>query len=298
MEIAFLPFLAIGSAAIGAYQSLAEAAKQSKLRTQAELEAEKAMSQARKDLGKNFFAGLAIQKEPYELQREAMMGTAAQAIEAGRESDRGAAATAGRIFEGAQQGQADIRSQMGQELMGLEEKTATEASRLRDIGVNLSLAEAEGAQQAISDAEKARAQYITSGMDVLQTGIQQGIEALPLYFKNKEGRAADKFEDLSTFYEKMPFDVVNQKFMGEDMITKKSFKDAMAVDYPQVANMSDADFKDFMIKLGPSALKKIKKNLSFFPSNEINPFMKALMGGYQGDIIDYGRSKGWKGFTF
>lgn len=175
------------TAAAGAGMSFAQASKQSRLMSEAETAAAEAMAQARKDLGKNFYAGLSIQKEPYELQREAMMGTAAQAIEAGRESERGTAATAGRIYEAAQQGQGDIRTQMGQELMGLEKLTAQEESRLRDMNANLSLQEAQGYQQMAADAQRASAQSIQQGFGALQTGIEQGIKMAPLYSKEREG---------------------------------------------------------------------------------------------------------------
>lgn len=174
------------TAAAGAGMSFAQASKQNRLASEAETAAAEAMAQARKDLGKNFYAGLSIQKEPYELQREAMMGTAAQAIEAGKESERGAAATAGRIYQAAQEGQGQIRTEMGQELMGLEKLTAQEESRLRDVGVGLSLQEVEGYQQMAADAQEAAARSTQQGFGALQTGIQQGIQMLPYYFKQGE----------------------------------------------------------------------------------------------------------------
>jgi len=186
MQEAFLPFLSAAVSIGGAAMSFFQASKQSRLMSEAETAAAEAMAQARKDLGKNFYAGLSIQKEPYELQREAMMGTAAQAIEAGRESERGTAATAGRIYEAAQQGQGDIRTQMGQELMGLEKLTAQEESRLRDINANISLQEAQGYQQMAADAQEASAKSIQQGFGALQTGIQQGIQMIPLYPKKGE----------------------------------------------------------------------------------------------------------------
>ena len=54
---------------------------------------------------------------------------------------------------------------MAEDLFNLEAATAEEASRLRDIGVNLDLAEAEGAQMAAADAARARAQAIQSGIE-------------------------------------------------------------------------------------------------------------------------------------
>jgi len=78
--------------------SFTQAGKQRKLQRQAESEAAEAMAAARKKLDVNFYEQLAIQKEPYELEREALLSAGAQAIEAGQESERGAAATAGRVM--------------------------------------------------------------------------------------------------------------------------------------------------------------------------------------------------------
>ena len=190
MAIATSTALAIGGMAVsaaGAGMSFAQASKQNRLMSEAETKAAEALAAGKKELEKNYYAGLAIQKEPYELQREAMMGTAAQAVEAGQESERGAAATAGRIYEAAQQGQGDIRATMGQELMGLEKLTAQEESRLRDMNANLSLQEAQGYQQMAADAQEAAARSTQQGFGALQTGIQQGIQMKSLYpYKGEE----------------------------------------------------------------------------------------------------------------
>ena len=67
-------------------------------------------------------------------------------------SERGAAATAGRVQLAQQQGQAAVRSAMGQELTNLENKQLAEESRLNDIGVQLDLGQVEGAQLAAAVA--------------------------------------------------------------------------------------------------------------------------------------------------
>ena len=119
--------------------SFAQAGKQRKAMRQAERDADEAMQAARKKLEVNVFDQLSIQKEPYELEREALLSQGAQAIQAGVESERGATTTAGRIQMAQQEGQAGIRSAMGQELQGLERLSAQEEGRLRDIGVQLDL---------------------------------------------------------------------------------------------------------------------------------------------------------------
>jgi len=151
------------------------------------------MAEAKKELTKNYMASLSIKKEPYELMNDANLSAAGLLTEAGKESERGAASTAGRIFMGAQENAGQIRTAMGQELSDLELKTAQESSRLRDVGVQLNLEEAAGAQQAAADAQLAAANATTQGFQSVISGVQQGVENLPLYSEYyDEGRKAKK----------------------------------------------------------------------------------------------------------
>jgi hypothetical protein len=84
------------SSGIGTGMSFAQASKQKKKAAEANAAAEKAMQEARKRLGINFAEQLSIQKEPYRLERERSRAAGAQLTEAARESERGAAAAAGR----------------------------------------------------------------------------------------------------------------------------------------------------------------------------------------------------------
>lgn len=139
------------------------------------------MENARKKLETNFYAAQGIKKEPYELEREALLSQGAQAIQAGVESERGAAATAGRVQLAQQQGQAGVRSAMSQEMMALENKQLAEESRLRDVGVQLDLGEVEGAQLAASNAAQLRAQATQQGMQGVTSFAQQLAAAAPLF---------------------------------------------------------------------------------------------------------------------
>jgi len=161
--------------------SFVQAGKQKKAQRQAEKDADEAMANARKKLETNFYAAQGIKKEPYELEREALLAQGAQAIQAGVESERGAAATAGRVQLAQQQGQAGVRTAMGQEMMALENKQLAEESRLRDVGVQLDLGEVEGAQLAAANAERLRAQSIEQGVQGITSFAKQAAAALPLY---------------------------------------------------------------------------------------------------------------------
>lgn len=198
MAVATSTAIAIGSIAAstgGAAMSFSQANKQSKLQKQAQADAQKAMDEARKKLEVNYMAGLSIQKEPYELEREALLSQGAQAIQAGVESERGSAATAGRIQEQMNLAQAGQRTAMGKELTDLERATADEQSRLRDMGANLDLEEAAGQQQMARDAAEAKNKAIQQGMASATSALQQGISTfLPLYGSNSNTnqKLADK----------------------------------------------------------------------------------------------------------
>jgi hypothetical protein len=181
--------IALGGLAVSAGtagMSFAQAGKQKALQAQAERDAQNAFNEAKKDLGKNYYQAIGIQKEPYELSREGLLSSSFGLTQAAQESERGAAEAAGRIYLASQQGQGQIRAQQGQELLDLEKLTAQENSRLRDVGVGLDLEQAAGYQQMAADAQKAAAAATAQGMssaaDAIKTGISEGV---PLYFKKK-----------------------------------------------------------------------------------------------------------------
>ena len=201
MAIATSTAIAIGGLAVSAATtgaSFAQASKQRKMQRQAEAEADKALQEAKQKLDVNFYEQLGINKEAYELEREALLSSGAQAIEAGVESERGAAATAGRVQMAQQQGQAGVRTAMSQELQNLDKLVAGEESRLRDSKVGLDLAEAQGAQLAARDAAEAAAASTAQGMAGLQSLGQQAIQMAPLYEKSEGARAFKQLQKQAT----------------------------------------------------------------------------------------------------
>ena len=185
--------LAVSAGSAG--MSFAQAGKQRKLQREAQQDAQAAMQEARKKLEVNFYDQLGIQKEPYELEREALLSAGAQAIEAGKESERGAAATAGRVYMGQQEGQRQIAGAMGQEMLGLEKLSAQEEARMRDMGFQLDLGEVQGAQLAARDAQQAAAAATAQGMQGVQSLGQQLIQMAPLYDKTAGARQYGKLSE-------------------------------------------------------------------------------------------------------
>ena len=177
-----LTLASVGSQLLGAGMSFGAARKQKKLQSDAEAEAEAAMNAARKSLEINYMDSLAIQKEPYELERDAALVAGAQATEALRESDRGMGRV-GAIYGQQQQAQRQIASAMGQEMFNLDYLSTQEDTRLRDIGTQLDLGEVTGAQLAAANAEERRAQQLQAGVQGIGGAAMTGLDQLNLYGK-------------------------------------------------------------------------------------------------------------------
>lgn len=191
MAIATSTALAIGgiaTSAAGAGASFIQAAKQQGLQRKAEAAAEKAMAEARKKLDVNFYDQLSINKEPYELQREALLSQGAQAITAAQEGERNVAATAGRVAMAQNEAQGQIRTAMGREMQDLERLSATEESRLRDVNVQIDMEQAKGAQLAARDAQRQAAAANAAGLAAIQQGGQQALNLVPLYAKQSTAK--------------------------------------------------------------------------------------------------------------
>lgn len=285
MAIATATAIGLGISAAATGASFAQAGKQRKLQREAQAEATKAMQEARQKLDVNFYKQLGIQKEPYELEREALLASGAQLIQAGVESERGAAATAGRVQMAQQAGQRQIAAAMGQEMAGLEKATVGEATRLRDMGVQLDLAEVAGAQLAERDAQQAAAAATTQGLSALQGLGTQIMQSAPLYGQSASSAQAAKIDDIGM--DKMN---LSQMDMQKSIASLGKVNN---IDFSKVASMTPMQYQDFMGKVDVGTLKTIREMLpntlqSFRPAeyalpttqqNFYNPFAIPGIGG-------------------
>lgn len=247
--------------------SFANAGKQRKLMREAETAADEAMQAARKKLEVNVFDQLSINKEPFELQREAMLSQGAQAIQAGVESERGAAATAGRIQMAANEAQAGIRTAMGDEMQALERLSAQEEGRLRDIGVQLDLEEVAGAQLAAANAQELGAQATQQGFEGVQSMASQLASAAPLFEKTASARQTQGISNtLSKDFGQSQLGI-QQNLASQGVVD--------GIDFSQVGKLNQNDFQDFMLKVPAGTLKKIKGTLV-----DKNKFEKLLQQGF------------------
>lgn len=272
MAIGTAAAIGLGISAASAGASFAQASKQNRLRREAESAADKAMQEARKALDVNYYESLGIQKEPYELQRQALLSAGAQAIEAGVESERGAAATAGRVMMAQNEAQAGVRTEMGKEMMDLEKLTAQEESRLRDVGAQLSLEEVAGAQQAASDAQRAQAAAIAQGAQSLTSAGQQVIAGADLYAKTGSTNQLNKMEkDYNNAVAKgglKPefYDAQGKALPFQMAVSKIGANNAYGFDVAGIGSMSNSAFQDYMTQQSVKNLRQMRGFDYFAPA--------------------------------
>jgi hypothetical protein len=246
--------IGLATTGISTAMSFTQAAKQQQLYKQANAKAEQAMQQARKKLEVNYMDQLSIMKEPYELQREAMLVQGAQSLEAAKEADRGAAATAGRLQAMQNEQQQGIRTAMGQELMALEKLSADEESRLRDVNVQLDLGEVQGAQLAAADAQEARAAAMTQGFQGMAGMAGYAAQMVPLYMQTK---ASKQFDLQQAEYNKR---AAAGQLPAEYMIdgkTPMTMQQAIQKKFGlDVGKMKQADFESYFTGKGRKYVKQ------------------------------------------
>lgn len=190
--------IASGATLASTGMSFAQAGKQKRLSEQAQRDADKAFKEAEAQLDVNYFEQLGISKTPYLNQREAIAQQAAQAMEIGRESERGGAATAGRVLAQSNIAQQGITDKQTKDLEALNKLVATEESRLAEERAKLSLEQAEGAGFAAAQAQNQQNQAIMSGVSGLANAGMSLYENSELYKQNNVEGAAGLAGDTNT----------------------------------------------------------------------------------------------------
>ena len=170
---AFTTIAATTLGAAGSAFNFVQAGKQAALEREANEQAKQALQQARDRLGQNMLEGLQVAREPFDLEREALMQAGASALQAGIEGDqRGAGAVAGQVLMAQQAQQSRQRADFAREQQRVNEMQAREASRLQGELVGIDKAEVMGQQARAADAREARAQALQAGAEgLLQTGL-------------------------------------------------------------------------------------------------------------------------------
>jgi hypothetical protein len=182
----------LAASAASSGMSFYQASQQRNLQIKAQEAARRAIAEARKKLEVNYFDALSLPKEPYQLEREALLSSGAQAMEAARESQRGVAATAGRLQMAQNEQQGQVRTAMNRDLMGLEAKSAAEDSRLAGELSRISQEETAGAQKASADAWAMQQKALQQGFAGVSSMVAQGAKMFPYTGKDANVRVGDQ----------------------------------------------------------------------------------------------------------
>jgi hypothetical protein len=279
--------IGIASTASGTYMSFREASKQSKAATTARLDAEKAIAEAKKRAEQNVFEALSLAKEPYERAREASLASGAQAIEAGRESERGIAATAGRVQMSQNEMQQNIADEQTAQIQGLNKLIATEDARLLDYLAAVNMEEAAGAQKAAAQADKFRAMNIAQGIQGIGNIASSASALLPMYYDSK---ATNQYEKLAK--QATASGLSQEQFQNKlvELSAKPEFGALSGVGFSEnsvdakgnpIANMmTPVQFQDYMIQ-NPDLTKSLLRQNIFAPqqSTQQMPFLPTGSAG-------------------
>ena len=279
--------IAIGTSVASAGASAKQASSAGLAARKAGRTAEESFDKAMKELSVNRIAGLSLPREAMERQIEASLAAGAEATQAGRESERGAAAIAGQVYRGQTEAQRNIAGDISQQLMGLESATAEEETRLAGARANLNLAEAQGAQAAASQFGAQQDAAITGAFSALGQAGQQYLQGSELYKKSK---GVKEFEKLSEYAQ-------NQKMSQEDfqkalvsLSSDPRFSDLSGAGYsatgvdaqgkPITGVMTPLTLKDYMGGRGPDYNKALYEAfVSRYPGGGAQPAVVAPQQG-------------------
>jgi hypothetical protein len=250
---AIIAGVGVAVSAAGTAMSFGQAAQQQRNIRTAQAKADQAMEAARKKLEVNYYDSLAIQKEPYELEREALLSSAAQVTSP--ELGRAAAASAGRVQMAMNDAQAGIRTAMGKEKMALDQQSAMERSRLRDINFQVDTTIAAGAQQAISDAEQAKSAAIAQGVQGLAQTAQAASQLVPLYQESQATRAFNKSE--AGYNKAAAAGTLPEAFKQNGKYVSYQQAASMVLNDPSLSTVSNLDFTDELIGRGKGYIRGI-----------------------------------------
>ena len=274
--LGFAAIAAIGGAVSTALTtgfSIGDMRRMRKLQKESDADALKFRQEADKFLEVNVYDQLGVQMKPYELERDALASVGAQSIEAGRESERGAAATAGRVFAGYSDAIRDIQTRQGQEMADLEKLSAAEDSRLKDIKTQLALDEAEGAQVASAMYDERAAQATKNAIAGGVSMLGQAAKLAPLYgtdFKSEQAA----FGGLELSPEQMQ-KIGNVNFEGLGT-AGEGFTN---LDLDAISQFSKPEYKAFVKSLTKDQYRMLFGNKQFgdlynqaASANQFNPF--------------------------
>ena len=250
-SIAAVAGLAISATTTGI--AMGQKSKARKNQMKAEAAASKSMREARSRLDVNYQEASSISKDPYTMAIDASLSQGADAVQASRETQRGAAQV-GRIQGAQNQMMEGQRVAQGQELQAREQRIIDEDSRLRDVNTQLDLEEVAGAQQAAANFEDQANQASQDIVTGVGATLQQGMDMVPLYQQNSRAQqgAMAGIEFDSNQFSKFGNAKVGMGAAGSEGFTN--------MDFSSVGDMSGKGFRQFKKGLTPEQKRMIQLN--------------------------------------
>ena len=223
-----IPLLVAGTEIASSIFSFTAAAKAREKESKAQRAAAKAMAEARKKLEVNYFKGLSLPREAYDLEFEKMAVFGTSALQAGTEGDqRGVGAVVGRVGQMIAEQAKQQRVDMAREMTAFKVAVAKEETNLQKMKVALDAGEAVGAQKAAQDAG-VEARYNTQQVvEQLAKGVSGGLTSGVFDKKNIEPEGdsdTGDYNDMDTFS-------IDQKSSGTDVPPSKTYTPSGSLDF-------------------------------------------------------------------
>jgi hypothetical protein len=193
MAVTTAAVVGIAAGGFQAVQGFTSAATAKVAAQDAEKEATRMMSEARKRAEVNNYEGLEIPLDAYEAKFENNLAADRQAVEALQEGDsRSLAAGVGRV--GAQQNAEALETQlaMGDEMFNLDKMKADSKENIKQQMVAMDVGEAKMQDQRAREQQQIRADSITSGIQGVTQIADSAASLAPLYGKSIADKRAGK----------------------------------------------------------------------------------------------------------
>ena len=165
MAVTTAAVVGIATGVASTAKSFSDASKAKKAMNDANAEAAKLMSDARKRAQRDEFAGLTLPTEAYEKAFETTLATNKQQVEALQEGDaRALAAGIGRVGAQAQEGIEKTRIGMGQDVFNVDKMKAQSRENIKQQLIGMDVGQAKDAKKEAAYQEQLRAQKIQQGI--------------------------------------------------------------------------------------------------------------------------------------
>lgn len=205
---------AVGAATglAGAGLSFSQAAKQKKAQQVAEAENKKLMAEASVKATKNFYEKVRVPMEAYNREFRENTAQQMQNVQSLQEAGgRTLAAGIGKVAGQGQQGNAQIREGMAQDLYQNQLLQAEAATDVNNTLIDLDVAGAADASLRARDANALSNNAMASGLSGLSAGLTQAADLVPLYLKNKTTRQLNKYKQSPQFLLDQNMNKLNQQ---------------------------------------------------------------------------------------